>query len=318
MSVRWPQREDYDAFHAPRLETQPPPERPLEERAIEQRREHGLPIDPETIRRAVDYSQQPDYMLPGLFVTPEEEAQENSFDNELASHVEATLMDAGPKVGHVELCWLEGARRGVRITVKSDVERWQQVLDKELGSDRIVVGKAKYSQREQYALQNRIGDDYEELAKLGIEWSSIGPGDDGVEVCYFSRDPERADRLLRERYGPAVIPRCIGPSAMAVRPQPFGSWIAQKNKLTVFYPLSHNGEQPGSCKAEEHSDRVIVSLAILVPRGVVTAVGGFKPSYATVELKTEVGDRQVIDAAHNLPRPEWKGPQPGGRRTPHL
>lgn len=75
----------------------------------------------------------------------------------------------------------------------------------------------------------------------------------------------------------------------------------------MFYMLPHNGERPGSCTAQEFSDRVIVSVTLLMPQGFRTEIGGGKPSHATVELAEPVARRIVIDAAHHLPRPEWKG-----------
>jgi hypothetical protein len=36
-------------------------------------------------------------------------------------------------------------------------------------------------------------------------------------------------------------------------------------------------------------------------------VGGFKPADATVQLAEPLGQRTVIDAAHDLPRPQWTG-----------
>jgi hypothetical protein len=273
---------------------------------IAQRREGGLPIDPRSVRRAIENSNRPEFPLPGLFFTPEEEAEIEAEDDELADRAEALLIDAGAEVGGVAWCWLDG-RRGVEVSVKRDVERYRELLDRELGSDRVIVKPARYSEREQRELCDRIENDVPGLAQLGIELSSWWSDETGVQVQYFAADRDQAQRLLRGRWGPTVNPTWLGPSLLAEEPQPFGSWIAEGRRLTVFYPLHHNGARPGSCSAQELPDRVIVSLTILEPQGFQTAVGGFKPAHATIELAAPLGDRTVIDAAHDLPRPEWTG-----------
>ena len=82
--------------------------------------------------------------------------------------------------------------------------------------------------------------------------------DDGLTISFFSPDRERGERALTERYGAMIITEWLGPASIAEEPCPFGSWIADGRKLTVFYALPHNGERPGRCTASEHpgpSDR---------------------------------------------------------------
>lgn len=107
-----------------------------------------------------------------------------------------------------------------------------------------------------------------------------------------------------------VVAEWLGPASIAEEPCPFGSWIADQRRLTVFYALPRNGEQPGRCTVSEDPDRVIVTLTIRVPQGVRTGMGGFRRSHATVELSAPVGERIVIDAAENLQRPPWTGTSP--------
>jgi hypothetical protein len=134
--------------------------------------------------------------------------------------------------------------------------------------------------------------------------------DDGLTISFFSPDRERGERALTERYGPMIITEWLGPASIAEEPCPFGSWIADGRKLTVFYALPHNGERPGRCTASEHPDRVIVTLTILVPQGARTQIGGFRRSDAVVQLAAQVGERVVIDAAENVRRPQWAGTSP--------
>ena len=306
MSPTWPGPRDVEAYCAPNKYLPPRPESAFLEEVIAQRRGDGLPFDSVTVRRAVENSQRPEYPLPGLYYTPEEEAEIETVDDDLADRVEALLIDVGAEVGSLEWCWLAG-RRAVKASVKDDVERHRELLTRELGADRVIVTPARYSGHEQLELSGRIFTDQAELAELGIEVSMWGPSEAGVEAHYFAADREHAQQVLGQRYGPEFTWTWSGPSSLAEEPQPFGSWITEGTRLTVFYPLPHNGERPGSCTAQELPDRVVVSLTVLAPQGSRTEIGGFTPSHATVELAAPVGDRIVIDAAHHLARPEWTG-----------
>jgi hypothetical protein len=277
---------------------------------ITERRDSGLAVDPESVRRAVENSQRPDYPLPGLFYTPEELAESEAADDLLADHAEALVINAGAAVGGVSWGWLDG-RRVVIVPVKDDVQHYRELLSAELTSDRVIVTEAEHSEDELRGLCDRIHEDMPALRDRGIELSGSRIADQCVELDYFSADRDTAQRILRERYPPEVRLNRIGPASMAEVPQPFGSWIIDATQLTVFYPLPHNGERPGSCTVEEHPDRVSVSLTILAPQGASTLIGGFTPSHATVDLKETLGRRTVIDVAHDRPRPEWTGGRTG-------
>jgi hypothetical protein len=100
----------------------------------------------------------------------------------------------------------------------------------------------------------------------------------------MAADPEAAEHIFRVRFGEIVRPCWQGASrAHRFTAFPFGSWLCEENRLTVFYGLPHNGELAGDCQAFETDREVIVSLRVLVPRGARTFIGGFKPSYARSE-----------------------------------
>jgi hypothetical protein len=122
---------------------------------------------------------------------------------------------------------------------------------------------------------------------------------------YFAKAPDVAEALLRERFGESVKLSYQGASLRALRPHPFGSWLAEGSTMHVFYALPHNGERFAGCVATEEPDVVIVSLVIVDWLGPKTLIGGFTPSEATVELEAEVGERTVVDAFDNHPRPHW-------------
>jgi len=162
---------------------------------------------------------------------------------------------------------------------------------------------ATLSERELRARQERIQRHGSELAAHGVYifgYSAAG------EVRYFSFDQERAELLLRQCFGADARFRYLGASRRVLRPHPFGSWLADRRALHLFYALGHNGEQPGGCVVAEREDCVIVSLTNVDWLGAKTLIGGFIPSQATVMLEAELGDRPVIDNFDNRARPHWK------------
>jgi hypothetical protein len=87
----------------------------------------------------------------------------------------------------------------------------------------------------------------------------------------------------------------LGASRWYLRPQPFGSWLADGHTL-----------QPGGCVMIEREDCVLVSLTIVDWLGAKTRRGGFTRSHATVALQTELGQRAVVDCSENRARPHWR------------
>jgi hypothetical protein len=305
----WPGPQDKTAFAL--LPPDPPPlaERWLGEKAAASRLERGLPVDSGFLERAIENSSRADYRWPGLFFTPEEEADLAAFDSRLADCVEAVLKEAGAEIGGLRLAW-RGGRRAIEVTVKEDEDHFRRVVRRELASDRIFVRRARYSGRELRAVCDRIGDERGALEDLGIEVVGWGPtGDDAVVVEYFAADSAKAEEMLVSRFGGMVRPDWFGLSRITEEPQRFASWVAEGTELTVFYVRAHD-ESPGRCEAEEFDDRVVVSLTVLVPNGPTIAVGGGRRCHATVNLTRPVGDRLVVDAAENVARPEWRGDEP--------
>jgi hypothetical protein len=268
------------------------------------RESSGLSVDPETVTRARANSRRADYPFPGLFFTPEEERELESVDDQLADRVEAVLMDADADMGEVRWGWRDG-RRVVVVSVTREVERFEALVARDVDADRVIVAAALYSGRELHALGERISAEREELVALGIDPSSWGPEKDCVSLRYFAADREHARRTLSERYGPMLVSEWLGPSGLAEAPRPFGSWVADGSQLTVFYALAH--DRPGTCRAEEHADRVLVALSVLAPQGAVNGAFLWRPSHATVQLRAPLDQRLVIDAAENVPRPRWTG-----------
>jgi hypothetical protein len=314
MSSVWPGPRDVAAYCPP--VTYPPQspasERDLIDEAIEDRRESGLPTDRDSIHRAVENSRRADYEMPGRFLTPDEQADAEAFDRRLPEYAENVLSDAGAEIGWSAYCW-RGGRRMIEITVKHDVEHYFELLLGELHPahrGRVILSPARHSERGLTVLSERIWDERDELRALGIDLAGCSHQHDALSIRFFSPDHERAERALAERYGPIVITEWLGPEPIAEEPCPFGSWIGEGRRLTVFYALPHNRERPGRCTASERPDRVIVALMILVPRGPRTLADGFRRSHATLQLAAPVGERIVIDAAENVQRLRWTGTSP--------
>ena len=130
-----------------------------------------------------------------------------------------------------------------------------------------------------------------------------GTGIEGFEIEYLAADFERADRVLQDGFGDFATIRYRGASNHTLRVWPFGSWLAEDDRLHVFYAMPRNGERPGGCQVFETESMVVVSLTIKDWRGAKTLVGGFIASHATVQLREPLGDRSVIDDADNRARP---------------
>ncbi len=276
MATEWPTPGDDDAFWAPPLPSDLPARRTVEEEAIAERELFGLAVDRTSVARAINQRRQGDRGFGG-FMTPEELADEEAVSHDLPDQAERILTAAGAELGHTEWRWVEG-RRCVLITVKGAPARFRPILDRWREGHRVLLEPATYSQEELRALSDRIVAEFNELEVLGIDPAMVNPAMDGVECEYFATNRAEADRVLASRYGPAVRPKLIGPSRLAEEPQPFGSWVSEGTDLTVFYPLPHNREQPGTCTAAEFEGKIVVTLTILSPQGYKTLIGGYKPS----------------------------------------
>lgn len=246
--------------------------------------------------------QAPDRLEAG-FLTAEEEA-DTWGDMERVERARAVLAEAGDAFGGLEVCWHEG-RRAVRVRLVAERERYERLLVEALGPGRVVIEPARYSERELTALHERVNAEMDALARDGIYLVSTAPLAGGIAIEYVATGAERAERILRERFGAFATLTYRRASLRGLRPQPFGSWLAEGSRLHVFYGLGRNGERPGPCAAAETDDGVIVQLSILDWLGAKTLIGGFIPAHATVELAAPLGDRPVIDNADNRARPHW-------------
>ena len=225
-------------------------------------------------------------------------------DNDRVARARAVLRGAEEIDGGLQVCWMHG-RRGIRLLLTAEHERYRRLLSDEIGADRVVVDHVTMTRRQLRALQARVHAETGELAAQGIFLIGYGQGIDGFTMEYLAWDPDAAQAILRSRYGESVVLRCRGATAHTFRLFPFASWHAERDELHVFYGLPRNGERPGGCQFIEDDKSVVVALSITDWRGAKTLIGGFTPCHATVRLARPLGDRVVIDDSANRVRPHW-------------
>jgi hypothetical protein len=157
-----------------------------------------------------------------------------------------------------------------------------------------------------------VDGDLAELRALGIDVASAGVTYDCMEIEFCAADPDRSLRLLTERYGPALRAVWLAASRTAEVPKAFGSWTADGTQLTVFYGLNHNTERAERVELLELAEAVIVTVIVTrIIAGPVTAAGGYRRAYSTVELEAPLGKRPVLDAAGSPSRPRWASDEDG-------
>ena len=258
----------------------------------------GLTVDEQVLdeimlRRASDAQA-------GIYTAAEREDMYGDGDRVAAAR--GLLADAEDVDGGLEVCWVDG-RRGIRLRLTAEHERYRRLLAEQIGAERVVIDRVTTNQRDLRALQRRVHADVAELAAQGIFLVSYGQHIGGFAIDYLAWDPEFAHATLRSRYGDSVLLGYRGATNRTLRPFPFASWHAEGDQLHVFYGLPQNGEKPGACHVIEEDQVVVVTLSIQDWRGAKTLVGGFTPSHATVRLSHALGDRLVIDDSANHVRP---------------
>src|SRR5581483_7560869 len=201
-------------------------------------------------------------------------------------------------------CWRDG-RRAVRVLLTGEQDRYTRLLSGVIDPDRLVIDTAAFTDAELRRRSEQVSAESKQLAADGIFLTGFGTGLDGFVIQYVAANFARADRVLHDMFGDFATIHYRGASNHTFRDFPFGSWLAEGDRLHVFYGLPHNGERPAGCQAFETESAVIVSLTILDWRAAKTLVGGFFPSHATVWLREPLGDRSVIDNAENRARPHW-------------
>lgn len=234
----------------------------------------------------------------------ESEQQDIYGDKHRVDAARTVLADAEDVLGGLQVCWHNG-RRGIRVLLTDKLDHYQQLLGAVIEPERLVVEQVSLTETELARRGKAVRAQSDQLAADGIFLTRSGNGRDGFVIEYLAADFARADQVLQNRFGDFATIRYRGASHHTFRAVPFGSWLADEDRLHVFYALPHNGEQPGACQAFETETAVVVALTIKDCRGAKTLIGGFSASHATAQLREPLGNRHVIDDAHNRARQHW-------------
>jgi hypothetical protein len=298
--AEWPPRDKQSVYVPPTLPTAPESEVAQRARIAAARVREGLPISDEILSEVLRSHAGEKHV--GIFTASE---QEDIYgDSERVEVARAALGDVEGVLGSLQVCWVEG-RRGIRVLLTGEHERYRQRLSEKLDPERVVIDHALMTEDDGRRLQEVARAQQSALAEQGIFLTMSGQGIEGFEIEYLAWHPSAAEVTLRQLFGDGVILRCRGASSRAFSTFPFASWHAEDEQLHVFYGLPHNGEGTGGCQASEDDGAVVVSLTIKDWRGAKTLIGGFTPSHATVTLARPFGKHVVIDDSANLVRPHW-------------
>lgn len=148
----------------------PPAVRAPELSEVEQRAElaaarvrEGLAIDDATLAEVVEVKRSD----PGAGIYTAAERDDISHDSERVEHARALLVDAHEVFGGLEVCWVHG-RRGVRVLLTAELDRYRSLLSNTIGADRVVVDKTTMTERELDDLQDQIHAQIDDLAARGV------------------------------------------------------------------------------------------------------------------------------------------------------
>jgi hypothetical protein len=300
--AQWP-GPDEPAVYVPSVEPSTPMTRgELRARLAGARIRSGLPVSEEILSQIMAAGYAADPERAEIYTASEQ--QDIDGDNERVDRARAVLSDAEDVLGGLQVCWT-GGRRGIRVLLTGDRDRYRRLLAAVIDPERLVIDAATVTEAELARRGEKVRAQSEQLAADGIILTRSGTGVEGFVIEYLAADFERADRVLHDRFGDFATIRYRGASNHTFRAFPFGSWLAEGDRLHVFYALPRNGEQPGGCQVFETESAVVVALTIKDWRGAKTLVGGFIASHETVQLRDPLGVRSVIDDAENRARPHW-------------
>jgi hypothetical protein len=300
--AEWP-GSDQQAVYVPSVDPPAPVAADeLRARLASARIRSGLTVDEEILSQIMAEGYAADPGRARIYTASE---QEDIYgDNERLDRARAVLSNAEDVLGGLQVCWTSG-RRGIRVQLTGERAHYRRLLSEVIDPARLVIDTATLTETELARRGEEVRAHSEQLAADGIILTRSGSGAEGFVIEYLAADFERADRVLHDRFGDFATIRYRGASNHTFRVLPFGSWLAEDDRLHVFYGLPRNGERPGGCQAFETESVVVVSLTVKDWRGAKTLVGGFIASHATVQLREPLGDRSVIDDADNRARPHW-------------
>jgi hypothetical protein len=288
--------------------------RELVEEAREFRTAFGFDASDEAIERLIADMRagRNDRPHEGLWLTVEEQelwdAREELFEKAdvIQRYGEEVASDAFAGL------WCEHVGSGqICVRFSKDVEKHAGELRRRFAHpETLRVFPAEYSEGELEGLQERLGDDDDELSRLGIDqcWSDIDLERNVVEVGIVTKDADHAKDLLRRRYGDALRVEVLGPNL--TEPEPSG-WDECElhpdgRTLTIHYMTGPSREFE-RVHVDEGPDEVVITIVEQVPVGGELLAGILRS--IDVELKDRLGARRVVDGATGLERPRKQLPR---------
>jgi hypothetical protein len=298
----WPAGDREAVFVTPALVSVPVGFEELRARLAGARAREGLPADDESLSQIMSEGYVSEPERSGIYTASER--HDIYGDNERLEAARAVLTGAEDVFGGLQICWCDG-HRGIRVLLTGELDRYRRLLSHVIDPERLIVEQVALTEAELARRGHEVRAQSEQLATQGIFVTRSGKRLEGFVIEYLAADFTRAERIMQDRFGDFAKIRYCGATNHTFRPFPFGSWLAEEDRLHVFYGLSRNGERSGGCQVLETETAVVVALMVKDWHGAKTLVGGFRASHETVQLREPLGDRAVIDDAHNRARPHW-------------
>jgi hypothetical protein len=248
----WPSADQHAVYIPPSGVSEPESETEIRARIAAARIRDGLPVSDEILSHITADKSESGSAASGMFT--EAEQQDIYGDNERIAQARAVLAGAEDVFGDLQVCWHHG-RRGVRVLLTGQRDRYRQLLSKVIEPGRLVIDSAKATKAELHGRERDVRAQVEQLAEQGIFITRHGTGINGFEISYLAADHDLAERVLSDRFGEFAAIRYDGASNHSFRPMPFGSWLASEDRLHLFYGLPRNGERAGGCQVFETEHR---------------------------------------------------------------
>ena len=257
----------------------------------------GLPVDDAHVEHFLaEYKAE--RQEEGMWLTEEEwerYERQDELQTEAQERLSGYLAEHADSVAGVWLGAGLDPEYNVAFTGDIDAHR-RELLSLYPRPDVVRVHQARYTHAELEAISDRIADESDELAALGVQWMASGVGAEAnrVEVEVVAADAESARRILEGRYGPVIAVEWLGTEAWGLEKVPWQLWAVDRTgrNLTVHYSTLRAYEfERADLTEDEHE--VIVDVFERAFQGGHRLIGATRE--ATVELERPLGDRRVID-----------------------
>src|ERR1700758_821443 len=161
----WPSADRQAVYVPPTQATEPESEVDVRVRIAGARIREGLAVSDEILSLILAEQSGSGPAGPGMFT--DAERQDIYGDNERVAQARAVLTDAQGVLGGLQVCWHHG-RRGVRVLLTGEHDRYRRLLSEVIDPDRLVIDTARFTERELRCREREVRAQVEELADQGI------------------------------------------------------------------------------------------------------------------------------------------------------